>query len=98
MFWLLINAVHILKTACGIRCWITFARGALGVQGAVFPPTVEGILAWSNTFRCSRTFSNYLSYVRTGCLLVGCSTEATHGEVGIVCLAVGIVGCWGSCD
>ena len=86
------NAVHCLKTACGIRCWITFARGALGVQGAVFPPTVEGILAWSNTFRCSRTFSNYLSYVRMGCLLVGCSTEATHGEVGIAGLNVGRLG------
>ena len=61
-------------------CWVAFARQVLGIKGPFFPPTLEGILAWSNTFRCCNTFSNYLSYVRTGCLLVGASTETTRGE------------------
>ena len=86
--------VACVQTACGIRCWISFARGALGIVGSVFPPSVDGIVAWSNTFRCSRTFGNYLGYVRTGCLLVRCSTDATHGEVGgcVRCFRSGLGG------
>ena len=51
-FLLLVNAVLLMKTACGIRCWITFARGALGVQGAV--PQVPG-LGRTGKGLCSRS-------------------------------------------
>ena len=70
----------VLQTKSGMRCWFAFARNVLGVKGPVFPPTQAGILAWSNVFRCKATFSNYLGYVRTGCLIVGVETDATRGE------------------
>ena len=68
------------ETKCGMRCWIAFARSVLGLKGSVWPPSVEGLLAWSNTFRCSQTFSNYLGYVRTGCLVVNVSTDSLNSE------------------
>ena len=46
-----------------------------------FPPQLDTLLAWSTTFRSAGTLSNYLGYVKTGCLLVGASTE-----VGFICL------------
>ena len=33
------------------------------------PPKVNELLAWSTLFRCKKTFSNYLNYVRLGCEL-----------------------------
>ena len=41
-----------------------------------FPPKLECLLAWSRTFRCARTYGNYLGYVRAGCEVVGQSTAA----------------------
>ena len=35
-----------------------------------FPPRVEWIQAWAILFRSQGTFSNYLGYVRVGCLIV----------------------------
>ena len=46
-----------------------------------FPPQLDTLLAWSTTFRSAGTLSNYLGYVKTGCLIVGASTE-----VGFACL------------
>ena len=40
-----------------------------------FPPQLDTLLAWSTTFRSAGTLSNYLGYVKTGCLIVGASTE-----------------------
>ena len=59
--------------ACGIRCWISFAEQILGDKNSGFPPTLNGLLAWSTTFRSPLTFSNYLGYVKTGCLLLNMS-------------------------
>ena len=36
-----------------------------------FPPTVEALLAWSRCFRNSRTWQNYIGYVKTACLVAG---------------------------
>ena len=44
-----------------------FAEKSLGSVSAGFPPTVDGILAWSNFFKCVGTFSNYVGYVRSAC-------------------------------
>ena len=60
----------------GLRCYMNFARAALGLTGNELPPTVEGLVAWSALFRCVDTFSNYLSHVRLGCELVGVSCGA----------------------
>ncbi len=54
----------------GLRAWISFARQVLRCQpGREFPPTRDGLVAWSLLFRCPGTFANYLAYLRIGCLL-----------------------------
>jgi hypothetical protein len=47
----------------------------LKLEDEEFPPTRDGLLAWSTTFRCHGTFCNYLSHVSTACELLGVSTE-----------------------
>ena len=37
----------------GLRCWCTFASAVLGNVGCELPPCVDGLVAWSLTFRCS---------------------------------------------
>jgi len=59
----------------GIRCYIAFAEKVLKIEGEVFPPSREGLLAWSISFRCHGTFCNYLSYVQTACELLDVPTE-----------------------
>lgn len=44
-------------------------------HGAYFPPTLTALLVWSSLFQCSGTFSNYLAFVKTGCLIVGASAQ-----------------------
>ena len=45
--------------------------GACGVPAAkCFPPEVGILLAWAKTFRCARTYRNYLGYVKTGSMLL----------------------------
>ena len=65
----------------GLKCWLRFAREALGREGRELPPSQDGLLAWSMTFRCDRTFSNYLGHVKTGCMLLGLSCEAVDSQV-----------------
>ena len=55
----------------GIRCYLNFAEHILKRPGAKLPPKVDDILSWSLMFRCSGTFSNYLGYLRVGCMLEG---------------------------
>lgn len=40
-----------------------------------FPPKLNLLLSWSSLFRSVGTFSNYLAYVRTACLVADVSTE-----------------------
>ena len=58
----------------GIRCWHGFCEGALGLGGAQIPPALDSLLAWASLFRCSGTFANYLSFVRTVCMLCRADT------------------------
>ena len=48
---------------------------ACGRRPVYFPPALDTLLAWSATFRSEGTLSNYFGFVKTGCLLVGASTE-----------------------
>ena len=55
--------------------------GVYVVGGGLFqkwPPALEVLQAWSALFRCVGTFSNYLGYVRTGCLVVKCDTKVLY--------------------
>ena len=59
----------------GIQCYVAFVRAIAGPGiSPIFPPRLEWIQAWSALFRNSRTFSNYLGYVRVGCLLAKADT------------------------
>jgi len=51
----------------GLRCYMNFAVKSFGCVSDGFPPSVEGILAWSNFFRCVGTFTNYVAHVRCAC-------------------------------
>ena len=52
------------------------AVGAGGrIVGKLFPPDIDDLLVWSRTFRCSGTWQNYVSYVKTACLVVGAGVE-----------------------
>jgi hypothetical protein len=60
----------------GCRCYIVFAKKVLGkLPAKALPPSVDDLLAWSCTFRCAETFSNYLSYVKVGTLLLGANAD-----------------------
>ena len=60
----------------GCRCYLAFAEKVLGKsQARALPPLIDELLAWSCTFRCAETFSNYLSYVKVGTLLRGATTD-----------------------
>jgi len=52
----------------GVACWIRFAEATLGGRCNAFPPTLEGVLAWSHTFQCVGTFCNYSGHLRSVCL------------------------------
>ena len=55
----------------GIQCYIAFVNAMQGKCVAnPFPPRIEWIQAWAILFRSRGTFSNYLGYVRVGCLVV----------------------------
>ena len=49
----------------GVRHWIDFVTVLKGSDEQAFPATIDGVLAWSNLFRCLGTFKNYLGHVRT---------------------------------
>jgi len=59
-----------------------------------FPPELEMLQAWAVLFRSNHTFSNYLGYVRTGCMI----TRADHA-VGAASMkfAVEMVSCVPRC-
>ena len=67
----------------GIKCYTQFANHFLRLPlGQEFPPTVNGLLAWSALFRSAGTFQNYVNYVRVGCDLLSVSAEAcVHSSV-----------------
>lgn len=66
----------------GCRCYFAFAERILGkTQSQALPPTLDELLAWSCTFRNAGTFSNYLSYLKAGTLLVGRCASVFDNDV-----------------
>ena len=47
----------------GLRCWISFYNEMTG-ENRPLPPSVELLVMWSQFFRCSGSYANYLSHVR----------------------------------
>jgi len=58
----------------GLHCYVAFVKAIAGVHVSLFPPRLEWMQAWAALFRNSRTFANYLGYVRVGCLIVKADT------------------------
>ena len=58
----------------GDRHWRDFVRD-FGNGMPPYPVDANLLLAWSLTFRCGRTFQNYLGYVRSANLLHGFGDE-----------------------
>ena len=54
----------------GLRCYMRFSEKAFGCVSDGFPPTIDGILAWSSFFRCVGTFSNYVGHLRSACCAI----------------------------
>ena len=63
----------------GMRCWGWFFKHVLRGSGPMLPPTLDGLLQCSLTFRNRRTFSNYVSYVKLACMLEGLPVEVFNG-------------------
>lgn len=66
----------------GVRVCIAQRNADTCYPGAAsyFPPQGEALLAWSTLFRCGKTLRNYMGYVKTGCMLVGTSTEVSAAQ------------------
>ena len=64
--------VHDVVSLCGSACIVD--QVAPNTK-CYFPPCLDFLLAWSTLFRSEGTLSNYLGYVRTGCLLAKAPTQ-----------------------
>jgi len=67
--------LSIASVRSGVRCFVAFSSATCPARQKHFPPSLDTLLQWSVTFRCSATFGNYLGYVRTACLMVEEPTE-----------------------
>lgn len=63
------------EIASSVRAYTAFAAK---LRQLALPPTVDMLLAWSNLFRSSRTFANYVSLLRTACQIAGIYTAGMH--------------------
>ena len=73
----------------GFECWVKFARDVLQRKGSELPPSVDGLLLWSTTFRCRATFCNYLSHLKKACHVARVADAAfTHASLAGAKLAI----------
>ena len=49
----------------------------LDARGNHLPPSVTGLVVWSELFRYQKTFTRYIGCVRLACDLAGVSSQAT---------------------
>ena len=61
-----------------VRAYSAFA---LKTGRVALPPTIDMLLSWSCLFRCSRTFMNYVSNLRTACEIAGLDTSGTRSSL-----------------
>ena len=59
----------------GLRCWEAFCVRVLKHPRIQIPPSAADLVSWGALFRCAGTYSNYVSYVKVGCLLAGASVS-----------------------
>ena len=59
----------------GNSCYFAFVRAVCGQSVRLFPPRFEWLQSWAMLFRNAGTFSNYLGYVKTGCLIANADTS-----------------------
>ena len=59
----------------GISCYFAFVKAVCGFVERFFPPRLEWLQSWAMLFRNADTFSNYVGYVKTGCLIVKADTS-----------------------
>jgi hypothetical protein len=74
----------------GIRCYLAFVTAVAPETPSFFPPQLQLLVAWSRLFRVRGVFSNYLGYVKTGCMLVKAPTEVW---LRVSCSRVGLLAC-----
>ena len=66
-----------------------YAAFAIKVGRIELPPSIDVLLAWSNLFRSSGTFRNYVTHVRTACQVAGFSTDHLYDRLlGKACRAI----------
>ena len=61
-----------------VRAYVDFAYK---VQCFELSPSIDMLMAWSNLFKCSRTFNNYVTLMRTAMQLIGLDTDGMHGAL-----------------
>ena len=59
----------------GISCYFAFVRAVCGDGVRLCPPRLEWLQAWAMLFRNGETYSNYVGYVKTACLIVNADTS-----------------------
>ena len=77
------------QVSSGFECWVRFAREVLQRKGSELPPSVDGLLLWSTTFRCRATFCNYLSHLQKACHVARVTdAAASHASLAGAKLAI----------
>ena len=69
---------------CGFRHWVDYiclTYPEVECARRVLPPLLSDVAAWSCTFRCFGTFSNYLGYLRSVCEATGYEAPPTGHPV-----------------
>ena len=64
-----------------LRGWAGFADAALAAEGRHLPPSEQGLVAWSQHFRCAGTYVNYVGYLRLGCQVMGLDSRGVGGPI-----------------
>ena len=66
-----------------------YAQFAIKVSRIELPPSIDMLLAWSNLFRSSGTFKNYVTHLRTACQISGFGTDHLYDRLlGKACRAI----------
>ena len=74
------NSRSLASIASALKCWSAFADQVLGAQGRHLPPTSEGLIAFSRLFRNAGTFANYVSAIRSACVIANIPTASTYAR------------------
>ena len=80
-----ISLCHFWPISLRMHMNLCLAAGTLRPNATnYFPPLLDDLLAWSSLFRSHGTFCNYLSYVRTACVVANAPTEVNSYQAGLI--------------